>query len=364
MSNVIKEAEFIIQKNKDKIFDVMPSYISKERFLRIAFSEIKRNPLLVKADPYSVAGCIFEAARLGLEIGGITGEASIVPFYDSKKEKYVAQLITQYRGKLKLLRNSPEVQQVEIEAVYKPDKFIYEKGLNTRLIHIPNIDENNYDDPDWVYENLKGVYVIVKFKNGTIFVKFVPKGMIEKRRKKSMTQKKSLDKPTGIWWEWYEEMAMKTAVHVVAKYLPLTTLAEVFIRDAAIEEGYAKVDFGSTIKEGIPPVVEFQQEQNIAEEAVVDAEEPKEKIQAIEDETQSRKVVINKKKPANPERKLANDSRQNHKGEKVVHIDEQAEKKNQSHTRSKQEDKKMSAPKTQNLISDFEDDDINLEAIE
>jgi recombination protein RecT len=47
------------------------------------------------------------------------------------------------------------------------------------------------------------------------------KEQIEKRRKASPNQKG--DKPTGIWADWYEEMARKTVLRALVKRLPMST---------------------------------------------------------------------------------------------------------------------------------------------
>src|SRR5262249_43177060 len=59
----------------------LPAHLKQnaERYMRLAVTEMRRNPALSKCDPYSVLGAAMVATQLGLEIGPL-GRAYLIPY--------------------------------------------------------------------------------------------------------------------------------------------------------------------------------------------------------------------------------------------------------------------------------------------
>ncbi|MED2754612.1 recombinase RecT, partial [Bacillus thuringiensis] len=63
-----------------------------------------------------------------------------------------------------------------------------------------------------------GAYAVAHFKDGGYQMEFMPKSEIEKRRKRSASANSSY----SPWSSDYEEMAKKTVVRYMFKYLPIS----------------------------------------------------------------------------------------------------------------------------------------------
>ncbi|EKS8367661.1 recombinase RecT, partial [Bacillus cereus] len=63
-----------------------------------------------------------------------------------------------------------------------------------------------------------GAYAVAHFKDGGYQMEFMPKSEIEKRRKRSASANSSY----SPWNSDYEEMAKKTVVRYMFKYLPIS----------------------------------------------------------------------------------------------------------------------------------------------
>jgi hypothetical protein len=89
---------------------------------------------------------------------------------------------------------------------------------------------------------------------------FVSKAIIEKLRKTSPNQKNSTN-PTGIWNDWYVEMAQAKAIKKLAKMLPIgdSRAALALVADDKAEMG-GRVDYSKTAETGIVIDIEATQE--------------------------------------------------------------------------------------------------------
>ena len=109
----------------------LPRGMNPDRMARIVLTEVRRTPALANCTRESFAGALLTAAQLGLEVGGPTGEAYLVPF------KGEVTLIVGYQGYAKLFWQSPLAQHLDAQAVYAADFFEYEYGLHPKLVHRP-----------------------------------------------------------------------------------------------------------------------------------------------------------------------------------------------------------------------------------
>lgn len=197
----------LLSKNKRTIKDVSPSHITIDRLLRIALTEIKRNPDLQKCKPISVVGAIIQAAQLGLMPDSITGHSYLVPYKDK------CQLIIGYKGMMTLAYQSGQVTNIFATEVYNDDMFEFEYGLDPKLKHIPNLDSIHKDN------DLKCFYAIAYLQNGGSQFVVLPKSEIDRHRRYS----KVSNSQYSPWATNYNEMAKKTAIRVLCKYLPQNT---------------------------------------------------------------------------------------------------------------------------------------------
>lgn len=194
----------LLEQMKGEIARCLPSHLTPDRMARIAMTELRKTPKLQECDPMSFIAAIMQASQLGLE-PGIMGSCYLIPFFNSKLGKYECTFMPGYRGFLDLARRSGQIKSLVARAVYENDVFEYEYGLEERVTHKPAMDERG---------ELRAVYAVALLKDGGHQFEVMSKREIEAVRQKSQ------GKNAGPWTEYYDEMARKTVVRKLFKWLP------------------------------------------------------------------------------------------------------------------------------------------------
>ncbi len=213
-----REGKTIDQLFKDMmpaIQQAIPKHMTPDRLLRIATTAIKTNPKLKACTAVSLLASVMQCAQLGLE-PGVLGHAYLIPYNNKKKDKngkeyweQEAQFQIGYKGLLDLVRRTGEISSIAAHAVHKNDVFEFEYGLNENLKHIPKLE----GDRGAVYL----YYAYAKFKNGGYSFLVMGKPDIERHRDLySKTAK------FGPWVDQFDEMAKKTVIKALVKYMPIS----------------------------------------------------------------------------------------------------------------------------------------------
>lgn len=202
----------LLTKSKSQIKLALPKHLDVDRVVRIALTEYRKNPLLAKCDNISTLKCVMESSQLGLEIGGITGQAYLVPFYSSKNKAWECSLIVGYKGLIELIWRSGHVNELHSQCVYANDHFDLAYGIEPKLEHKPLINEDR--------GQFIGAYAVARFKEGGYMFEFMSADDINRTRDASANYAKSQNKEYTIWAKHYNEMARKTVLRKLAKYLP------------------------------------------------------------------------------------------------------------------------------------------------
>lgn len=220
---------------------------------------VASDPALNKCTPESIVQALIGVAMSDLNIDKNIGHCYLVPYRDS------VQLQIGYKGMIQLLFRAGWL--VKCFPVYKCDRFTMScDGWDNKVVFEPEIDLRDEGDKDWVFENLRGIYVVARHSDTKDEASlFVSKAVIEKLRKNSQNQrasqwskpedKKRLDAglPIGIWGDWYQEMAQGKAVKKLAKILPIgdsRAVAMALVADDKNESGKA-VDYRASNEAGI-----------------------------------------------------------------------------------------------------------------
>lgn len=188
---------------KAEISTALPAHIKPERLARIALTEFRKTPQLAKCNPQSFLGAVIQCAQLGLEPGSGLGHAYLLPF------KQEVQFIIGYRGMIDLARRSGQIISLQAHAVYEGDHFDFAYGLDERLEHVPTSDTANRG-------GLIAVYAVAKLKGGGHQVEVMWKSEVDHIRNQSRAGN------SGPWQSHYEEMAKKTVIRRLFKYLPVS----------------------------------------------------------------------------------------------------------------------------------------------
>lgn len=208
----------LLEKSKERFQDVIPKHLSADRLVRVAIVACSRTPQLLQCSPVSVLNSVMQAAQLGLEPGGPLGDAYLVPYKDT------CQLIVGYRGMIALARRSGQIESLEAHVVHAKDRFVCRYGLSPVLEHEPDWSDNPGPPV--------AVYAVAKLKDGGTQSEVMTKAQIDSIRGRSRAS------GSGPWVSDYDEMARKTVVRRLCKYLPLSVEAiEALEQDGQAEFG-------------------------------------------------------------------------------------------------------------------------------
>lgn len=207
---------------REQIQLALPRHMTPDRLLRIALTEIRRQPKLAECSSSSLLAAIFSCAQLGLEPGGALGHAYLVPYGRE------VQFVMGYRGMIDIARRSGLMKSISAHAVYEGDQFDCALGLTTTLKHQPDWENPNRADPS----KLKFVYAVAHLADGGTQFEVMSRAEIDLIRKRSKSGS------SGPWASDYAAMAQKTVVRRLFKWLPVSIeLARAVGLDEAAELG-------------------------------------------------------------------------------------------------------------------------------
>jgi recombination protein RecT len=202
----------LLEQNKGAVGASLPSGYSADRFVRLLLTAANTNPDLFTCDQRSFLAAGVAAAQLGLEPNDARGLAYLLPFKDKRRGKIV-QLIIGYKGMLDLARRSGMVSSINAFAVFDGDRFEYSLGLDPSLHHVPG---DHDEDP----AKLTHVYAVAKVNGDAQFVVMTRRQVL-----KVMASSQSAKSDYSPWNTHFTEMALKTALRRLCKWLPQTVEA-------------------------------------------------------------------------------------------------------------------------------------------
>ena len=238
-----------------------------DKFIATA-AKVAGDHKLANCNVDSIIDACVTVAQIGLDLSPVLSHAYLVPF------KNTIQLIVSARGYTALLARTG--WQLKSYIVHEGDHFEY---------HIDGFDETvKFEkDIDGDGGEFKYAVALAKSPEGELYVEVMNAHQIEKHRKASSNQN---GKPSGVWEQWFDEMAKKTVIKKLVKTLPLgediatATSKDDKMIDAEVVNGEKEVDLNSIATKAasknsdIPPHDEITGE---VIEAVVDDAQAEEK---------------------------------------------------------------------------------------
>lgn len=152
--------------------------------------------------PASIWLALKGVAELDLDLTPALGQAYILPYGNT------AQLILGYKGMKEIAYRSGVVRRLEAVLVYEKDVFAYQRGTSPRIDHIPAAFDKR--------GAMIGAYAVATLTNGEIVFEVMSKAEIDAIKARSKSKQ--------TWDNNYGEMARKTPVRRLFKYLPTTPL--------------------------------------------------------------------------------------------------------------------------------------------
>lgn len=220
-----------------KLQGVIPQHMDPQRLVRLVLVAMSRSPKLLECTPASVARSLMDAASLGLDASGTLGQGYMVPYRNNKNNTTEALFIPGYRGLVTLARQSGAVTTVRARVVYAKDRFSVVQGTDEKIEHIPALTDDRGE--------LVAVYAIAVLPDGTTQHDVMIASEIAGIKARSKA------KDYGPWVTDYAEMARKTVVRRLCKYLPLSVddkLGRALAHDDAIDNeaaGMTDVDLSN-----------------------------------------------------------------------------------------------------------------------
>jgi recombination protein RecT len=238
-TNSITTLRDMLQRQLPAIKMALPQTlgISPERVMRVVLTTAQRTPRLLQCQPMTVLGAVMECSQLGLMPDGVLGHAYLVPYGDK------CQLQVGYKGLIDLARRSGNVLTISAEAVYENDEFDWEKGMNHKLRFKPRLTERGEVYAFYADAHLRdgGYQFVVMSKGDVLAVREKTEGW-KAFKAGRIRETPWQDEPKG----YFNEMAKKTCIRALCKYLPLSAEAARAVSldemaDAGVDQGLGDI---------------------------------------------------------------------------------------------------------------------------
>lgn len=273
--STLTQVSTLLEKYKSQIAAALPRHLTPERMCRIALTSISQTPLLQKCDALTLCGAVVQASILGLEPNSILGECYMVPYWNSKANRYEAQLQVGYKGHCKLARNSGEIAQIDAQGVRMNDEFEFEKGSCQTLRH------------KWAKSgtrgDLLGYWAGYRTRSGEFSFEYWPmedllahrdhysKSAFQTERGKKVLDQEGHPILQGAWLDSPDWMFKKTVLIQALKLAPKSVMMQTALdlderADAGVPQQFdPAIPIEMTPVQGGEPVEETQAEQEAAD---------------------------------------------------------------------------------------------------
>lgn len=220
---------------RDELQKVAGAAMSAEALVKLFAIAASRTPKLMACTPLSLLDCMVKCAELKL-MPSTLGSVYLIPYENRKANTVECQLIVGYRGLVELARRSGAISTIQAEVVREGDEFEFEHGIHPKFRHKPCASDMSDD-------KITHAWAIARFKDGGHQLVVMTVAEVDRIRGMSRAGK------FGPWADHYGEMAKKTAVRRLCKYLPLTVDVEEAISTA--DRAEVSLDFGDIGGHGV-----------------------------------------------------------------------------------------------------------------
>lgn len=209
------------ESNKPTLQALLPRHMTPDRMLKIALSALRTTPKLMECTIESLFGSIVHCAQLGLEPNTPQGHIYLIPFGNSRKGSTEVQVIVGYKGLIDLARRSGQIVSISARVRYANDPWKLSFGTDDYIEHAP-AEDGDRGEP-------VGVYAVARLKDGGVQFEYLTLSEVNRIRDGSQGFKAAIEtgrrynKPAKHpWIDHWEEMARKTAIRRLCKYLPMS----------------------------------------------------------------------------------------------------------------------------------------------
>ncbi len=198
---------------REQVATALPAHIGVDSMMRIALTEVRKQPELEKCTVPSFMGALLTAAQLGLR-PGYNGEGWLIPRWNKNLGSLEAQFQPGYRGLAQLAYRSGEVVDITAEPVYEADHFRYTLGSSPHIEHVPDMEAEHRD------ADIRAFYAVIRLKSGGHIMKVLRRADADEVRDRFGPHNRQ-GQTVGPWATDYAAMGCKTAVLRALKFAPL-----------------------------------------------------------------------------------------------------------------------------------------------
>jgi len=184
----------------------------------IALADKSVQDKLLSCTGKSVLKSVADACRYGMVIGGVMGQAYLVPF------KNQCQLMVGYRGYEALAYRSGQVKAIQSGIVYKGDEYTVNIGSQPPIVHKPVVG-GRHDDEDIV-----AAYAIAWISDNLALAEHMNRQDLNHIRSKSRMAN------FGAYITDLAEMFRKAPIRRLCKHVNLSPYDRAILEEIAVEE--------------------------------------------------------------------------------------------------------------------------------
>lgn len=200
------------------------------REISFALQLISQDGQLQKCTPESLQSAIINIANIGLTLNPAAQEAALIARWNGRSNRTEATLMPQYRGLAKLACDNTGYVDIMANVVYEKDEFSLDIADTRRPItHRPYLKGDR--------GQRIGAYAMATDQNGFKKAEWVTIEDIEKIRNNSDAYQAYIAKKIKKtpWVDWFDEMARKSALKRLTKYLTGSTENEKLINAVELD---------------------------------------------------------------------------------------------------------------------------------
>lgn len=195
------------------------------------------NAYINKSTTKSKLNAVLQVAQCGLSLHPALKLAYLVPRWNNSTQAIECHLEPSYQGLVKLITDTGSARNVYCYPVYEGDTFSVSLGTSPDIVHTPQFKSK---------EIIK-VYAVAVLSDGSNQIEVMTTEQINEIKGRSESYKSFIAKKSKscIWESDYSEMARKTVVKRLCKYLPKTDMWDKL--GQAID--LSNMDYGATYEQ-------------------------------------------------------------------------------------------------------------------
>lgn len=207
----VKGLSSFLNRGMPSLQAVASQIITPERMVRLVCAAASKDKKLLDCTHLSILRSMMQSAELGLEVCSGKNEGYLVPRWNSKAKALECTFLPGYQGLIKLAVESGKVRNIESRVVYEADTFQPEYGTHPKIVHVPSFKKDR--------GAIVAVYAVAFLPDGQEQFEIMALHEIEEIRDRNKDEKGDKFSP---WKSDFSEMARKTSVRRLSKYLPKT----------------------------------------------------------------------------------------------------------------------------------------------